>query len=198
MAQKNKYLTEPVWVRESRIVAIDSNGVKRWEHRWTMHLNLLQACVAFYDYNRSQFEGWNTHYEFWLSGCEQIEQAVLTQYHNWVKNLREERRRERHAYRYPGFRGSKPRGGHWLRSPRTTRSCKQALNIERGFEQQEPKCRAKQNHTNLPNAWDDRPVSCREDRSWKRFRAQQYKKAQPSFRKQNWDEPGLTNEGSCL
>jgi len=42
-------------------------------------------------------------------------------------------------------------------------------------EEGEPPFRGARNPRNLPSAWDDRPISGRADRSWKRFRTTRWK-----------------------
>ena len=67
------------------------------------------------------------------------------------------------------------RKGHYFRRVATHgehRAAAAVLKVEG-----EPTIRAARNGHNLPSAWDDRPISARRDRSWKRFRRTRWKEA---------------------
>lgn len=90
------------------------------------------------------------------------------------KKIRE-RRKYRWGYPNPRQPGSRTGQGwgHMYRRPKTTQERRWAHAWD--DEDFAPKVRKARNKKNLVDAWDDRRLSSREDRNWKRFRKTQWK-----------------------
>lgn len=71
------------------------------------------------------------------------------------------------------FSGRKRSSGHYYRRFRTLNERKQS-EFWKG-EEFTPKPRARRNFKNLPDSWDDCPISSWKDRNWKKFRKHQWK-----------------------
>lgn len=76
----------------------------------------------------------------------------------------------------PVPRTGKRGGGRYYRRMKTTQERREALGLLADAEAAEygVKARPARNGSNLPHAWDDFPIQ-RDDRSWKRFRKNQWK-----------------------
>ena len=70
------------------------------------------------------------------------------------------------------YTGRRSAGSHYFRAIRTYPSHRAALGVVK--LEGEPSFRGKRRKRYLPSAWDDRQISARRDRSWKRHRRTQY------------------------